>query len=134
VELTSNHDFFDYFFLVGLFLAGYPACPGTPQCRGNGACIEGVCLCNNQWSGSDCSLQGSFFQLLFYFSLFIVVFLLMITNWQADDVPITVIVNYTAPIVLVGLANKTESQSSGAVTFTIKFTKIEEFVPNGSIF
>jgi len=31
-------------------------CPGTPACSNRGQCVNGVCVCNQGWSGPTCSL------------------------------------------------------------------------------
>jgi len=37
----------------------YPPCPGTPECNGQGTCIQGTCKCNATNFGPDCSIEGT---------------------------------------------------------------------------
>lgn len=46
--------------------SGFPAakipdsgCPGTPPCSGNGTCSQGICICNEGYSGKDCSISNT---------------------------------------------------------------------------
>jgi hypothetical protein len=38
---------------------GYSQCPGSPTCSLNGICSQGVCLCENSYSGPDCSMDST---------------------------------------------------------------------------